>query len=205
MNENELASKLMSQVINYNSIYGKFEITALREQAAAILREQQANGLKLVEMLNEAGLKLKEARLEIEALKLGDRQWSHAMDLAKVEIAELKANREHDFGLGEASGFIKGHQVSTYKAVTDTKIEPTVVSYTHPAKEPTDDVAKYHYNKGHEDGRKFATVKELTDEDIRNIWASENGLEDMDMCKFDNFLQTFRFVEQAILRKAQEK
>ena len=48
-------------------------------------------------------------------------------------------------------------------------------------------------------------VKELTDENIRNIWASENGLEDMDMCKFDDFLQTFRFVKQALLRKAQEK
>ena len=29
--------------------------------------------------------------------------------------------------------------VSQYKAITNTKIEPTVVSYTHPVKELTDD------------------------------------------------------------------
>lgn len=71
----------------------------------------------------------------------------------------------------------------------------------------TSSEATLNYNKGHEDGRKLAIpspVKELTDEDIRNIWASENGLEDMNMCKFDDFLQTFRFVEQAIIRKAQQ-
>ena len=54
------------------------------------------------------------------------------------EIETLKANRKHDFGLGEASGFIKGHKENPYKAITNTKIEPTVVSYTHPVKELTD-------------------------------------------------------------------
>ena len=56
---------------------------------------------------------------------------------AKAEIEALKANRKHDFGLGEASGFIKGHKENPYKAITNTKIEPTVVSYTHPVKELT--------------------------------------------------------------------
>ena len=28
----------------------------------------------------------------------------------QAEIEALKANRKHDFGLGEASGFIKGHK-----------------------------------------------------------------------------------------------
>ena len=55
------------------------------------------------------------------------------------EIEALKANRKHDFGLGEASGFIKGHKENPYKAITNTKIEPTVVSYTHPVKELTDE------------------------------------------------------------------
>ena len=59
---------------------------------------------------------------------------------AKAEIEALKANRKHDFGLGEASGFIKGHKENPYKAITNTKIEPTVVSYTHPVKELTDEV-----------------------------------------------------------------
>ena len=47
--------------------------------------------------------------------------------------------------------------------------------------------------------------KDLTDEEVHKIWASENGLEDMDMCKYADFLVTFRFVEKAILRKEQEK
>ena len=63
----------------------------------------------------------------------------------QAEIEALKANRKHDFGLGEASGFIKGHKENPYKAITNTKIEPTVVSYTHP-------------------------VKELTDEEIMKVW-----------------------------------
>jgi hypothetical protein len=48
-------------------------------------------------------------------------------------------------------------------------------------------------------------IKELSDEDVHKLWASENGLEDFDMCKFDGFLQTFRFMEKAILKKASEK
>ena len=74
---------------------------------------------------------------------------------------------EHDLGIAEAIGFEKGHEagrqlgmkqeralwnlsestqeimnahpVSQYKAITNTKIEPTVVSYTHPVKELTDE------------------------------------------------------------------
>lgn len=44
------------------------------------------------DMLSEvtAG-RLRQQQAEIEALKLGDRQWKHAFDLAKIEIAELKA------------------------------------------------------------------------------------------------------------------
>lgn len=33
-------------------------------------------------------------KLEIKALKLGDIQWKHAFDLAKIEIADLKAEIE---------------------------------------------------------------------------------------------------------------
>jgi hypothetical protein len=58
---------------------------------------------------------------------------------------------------------------------------------------------------GFDKGYQAATAKTLTDEEIHKIWASENGLEDMDMCKYADFLETFRFVERAILRKEQEK
>ena len=40
------------------------------------------------------------------------------------------------------------HPVNPYQSITDTKIEPTVVSYTHP-------------------------VKELTDEEITAIWQTD--------------------------------
>ena len=90
----------------------------------------------------------------------------------QAEIEALKANRKHDFGLGEASGFIKGHKENPYKAITNTKIEPTVVSYTHPVKE------------------------QLTDEEMISIYEKDwSGIK----CGLG------RAVEQAILRKAQEK
>ena len=60
---------------------------------------------------------------------------AHFVRQQQAEIEALKANRKHDFGLGEASGFIKGHKENPYQSITNTKIEPTVVSYTHPAKE----------------------------------------------------------------------
>ena len=66
----------------------------------------------------------------------------------------------------------------------------------------------YFYNKGFNDClAKIVDTHpaDLTDEEIHKIWASENGLEDMDMCKYADFLETFRFVEKALLKKAQEK
>ena len=87
---------------------------------------------KAAEMLRQQQADLKDAdkyALELERL----------YEDAKAEIEALKANRKHDFGLGEASGFIKGHKENPYKAITNTKIEPTVVSYTHPVKELTDE------------------------------------------------------------------
>jgi uncharacterized UPF0160 family protein len=41
----------------------------------------------------------------------------------------------------------------------------------------------------------------LTDDEIRKWWASENGLEDCDMCKIDDFVM----VAQAIEAKLKEK
>ena len=65
-----------------------------------------------------------------------------------IENEALKANRKHDFGLGEASGFIKGHKENPYQSITNTKIEPTVVSYTHPFNnnEPVGKVVQYDKN-----------------------------------------------------------
>ena len=67
------------------------------------------------------------------------------------------------------------HPVNPYKAITNTKIEPTVVSYTHP-------------------------VKELTDEEI---W--ELHQEHIDEVTCGHSMKTVGFIEfaRAILRKAQ--
>ena len=48
---------------------------------------------------------------------------------------------------------------------------------------------------------KLAQRKPLTDEEIRKWWASENGLEDCDMCKIDDFI----LVAKAIEAKLKEK
>ena len=95
------------------------------------------------EVIFDSATMLRQQQAEIEALKLSKKvilKYAEE-DIAKykVEIEALKANRKHDFGLGEASGFIKGHKENPYKAITNTKIEPTVVSYTHPVKELTDE------------------------------------------------------------------
>ena len=60
-------------------------------------------------------------------------------------------------------------------------------------------------NEPNQRGSIYTNPAKLTDEEVHKIWASENGLEDCDMCKFDDFLQTFRFIEKVILRKTSEK
>ena len=98
------------------------------------------------------------------------------------------------------------HPVSQYKAITNTKIEPTVVSYTHPVKEQGNPVAWRSqapdgywsvYQSPVEGAEPLYTgFKELTDEEIEQIaddhidWVYETG-----------FIEFAR----AILRKAQEK
>ena len=68
--------------------------------------------------------------------------------------------------------------VSQYKAITNTKIEPTVVSYTHPVKE------------------------QLTDEEIMDyVEAFSIDMGNVYEFQPDNVLQMIR----AILDKAQEK
>ena len=69
------------------------------------------------------------------------------------------------------------HPVSQYKAITNTKIEPTVVSYTHP-------------------------VKELTDEEMKNLIQEYWG--DVHIVDPDGYLHEVAFIK-AILRKAQKK
>jgi hypothetical protein len=67
------------------------------------------------------------------------------------------------------------HPVNLYQSITDTEIEPTVVSYTHPA--------------------------ELTDKEMKEIAMKHQGVWDEDtfLCL------DYRSFAREILRKAQEK
>ena len=72
-------------------------------------------------------------------------------------------------------GKMNNKPVSKYKAITNTKIEPTVVSYTHPVKE----------------------LKELTDEELTDIWKNKLCNQD---CPREVYLAFYKEI-----RKAQEK
>lgn len=83
-------------------------------------------------------------------------------------------------------------------------ILPTTItnSNSYHRKELTDDSAKYHYNKGHEDGRKLAVVEQITDEEILdfiNAFCLDMG----DYWELTEKNATPMI--KAILRKAQEK
>jgi hypothetical protein len=45
----------------------------------------------------------------------------------------------------------------------------------------------------------------LTDEEIRKWWASENGLEDCDMCKIDDFILVARAIEAKLKERTHEQ
>ena len=101
--------------MNANELADAMEIRAsIRRKATSRKSVTEGANDRLADQLDQAATMLRQQQAEIEA---------------------LKANRKHDFGLGEASGFIKGHKENPYKAITNTKIEPTVVSYTHPVKD----------------------------------------------------------------------
>ena len=61
------------------------------------------------------------------------------------------------------------HPVNPYKAITNTKIEPTVVSYTHP-------------------------VKELTDSELTDIWKNKLCNQD---CPREVYLAFYKEIRKA--------
>ena len=85
-----------------------------------------------------------------------------------------------------------------YKAYEPQTFKETVTKITY---DITEDAAKYHYNKGHEDGRKLATVKELTYEDGIEECAQMAEAYAYMSPNFTALAEELR----AILRKAQEK
>ena len=110
MNALELADKLEQKALTADAMEYGFEVDF--KQAATMLRQQQAELDRAVELYTDKAI-------ENEALKAG-----------KI--------RAYDNGV-EDGRKPNTHPVSQYKAITNTKIEPTVVSYTHPVKELTDE------------------------------------------------------------------
>ena len=56
------------------------------------------------------------------------------MDKKGFVITNEESAKEHGFAIP-----LYTHPVNPYQSITNTKIEPTVVSYTHPVKELTDE------------------------------------------------------------------
>ena len=88
--------------------------------------------------------------------------------------------------------------VSKYKAITNTKIEPTVVSYTHPVKEQDTDCQYCKQGCIRCDAR-----KQLTDEEMLEIYKKVFNKKN----EFKENLKRRSYFDfaRAILRKAQEK
>ena len=124
--------------MNANELADAMEIRAsIRRKATSRKSVTEWANDRLADQLDQAATMLRQQQAEIEA---------------------LKANRKHDFGLGEASGFIKGHKENPYKAITNTKIEPTVVSYTHPI-ELTDNEIVWLWCDCEKDGTEATYIK----------------------------------------------
>ena len=95
------------------------------------------------------------------------------------------------------------HPVNPYQSITNTKIEPTVVSYTHPVKELPNNhqyIAQLEMTVRNQqaeiDALKANPVKKLTDNEIVWLWCD---------CEKDGTEATYIKFARAILRKAQEK
>ena len=127
----------------------------------------------------------------------------------QAEIEALKAGKIKAYDNGYEDGRKPNtHPVSQYKAITNTKIEPTVVSYTHPVKELTETSYETVF-----DGEKYTTklvepAKELTDEVKDALMDALSGWRYIRECHGDLYGVGWDRVQEkleAILRKAQEK
>ena len=117
MNANELADELENKPLAYGN-----DIQEWLGEAATMLRQQHTSLISDVEVIER---QYKEIQVKDEAIFNSQKQaYNLAMQVQnqKFEIEALKA-----------------HPVNPYKAITDTKIEPTVVSYTHPVTEHFED------------------------------------------------------------------
>ena len=144
MNANELADALDDVVANYIQMIADVDFS----DVATMLRQQQA---------------------EIEALKAGKiRAYNNGVEDGRKPDTNNKPvawmSKKGILSYVNDMGFtipLYTHSVNPYQSITNTKIEPTVVSYTHPVKELTAEeineiVWQQNLLLGNDDLRKFA-------------------------------------------------
>ena len=128
MNANELADELEKRHL----------LGGYASEAATMLRQQQAE----IEALKAAKIRAYDNGVEDGRKPDTNNEpvaWAvwegrpHDLFFTKEDADELCRLKGGD----AKSVPLYTHQVSQYKAITNTKIEPTVVSYTHPVKELT--------------------------------------------------------------------
>ena len=169
--------------MNANELADAMEIRAsIRRKATSRKSVTEGANDRLADQLDQAATMLRQQQAEIEALKAG-----------KI--------RAYDNGV-EDGRKPNTHPVNPYQSITNTKIEPTVVSYTHPVKEH--DIGISHaigFDDGFKAGMQRAVemnvVKELTDEEIKAVYGEYFDVENCDWLHLECI--------RAILRKAQEK
>ena len=89
------------------------------------------------------------------------------------------------------------HPVSQYKAITNTKIEPTVVSYTHPVKEQLTDEDEYWLM--------VEVLRAKVKEQQAEIEKLRSWVEMLVEVPFFDEIDHYRGIPVSILRKAEEK
>lgn len=138
---------------------------------------------ELVASLREAtsredSFKCSKASAAIEALEAERLRFFSGWEDACEELNEMREERDKlaaelaQIRAQEPVGEVIGGLGRLYKLEDRTTLEGRRL-YAHPVVQP---------------GR------ELSDEEIRTWWARDNGLEDMDMCKIDDFTKTVRTI-----------
>ena len=123
MNANELAEKLLDCLSSEDRL-------EIRSASAQMLRKQQAEIEALKQIIDANNLNQNIGQFvkpTNEPVAWINKTGSHG-------YLEWDKDDEVDESIP-----LYTHPVSQYKAITNTKIEPTVVSYTHPVKELTDE------------------------------------------------------------------
>ena len=147
-----------------------------REDAATTTRESY--GIKESKVTKDEAL-----RLALEALEGGVKTQANGLDWIEYDIEVVE------------------QAITAIKAALKAKDEPLTENGMY----------RLGYHNGYGFGEAYGKANApqrtwvgLTDEEIKKWWASENGLEDCDMCKIDDFILVARAIEAKLRRKTHE-